>query len=71
MVIRSQGPQCVNCGGRPGRSGLMCDGCWVAVPAAMRRKITTAWKALAARPSSAEARREYDLVIADAVGSIP
>lgn len=70
-MIRSQGPSCANCRGRPGRSGLMCDGCWVAVPAPKRKAIDKAWKAFAARPSSVELRREYDLVVADAVGSIP
>lgn len=70
-MIRAGAPTCPNCGGRPGRQGLFCDGCWAEVPKPARKDVEERWKAYAARPGSAQLRAEYEASIAAAAGSVP
>ena len=49
---------------------MVCSHCWALVPLPARRAIDKAWKALAARPTSAQLRADYDVAIAEAVEAI-
>lgn len=60
-------PTCPSCGKRPEPRRVICMACWSLVPLPARRAIDVAWKALRARPTSAELQRDYDLAIAAAV----
>lgn len=62
-------PTCPRCD-RPLGRHVLCDVCWSEVPQVNRKAVLDTWKAVTKRPTSAELRNEYDLVIADAIGAI-
>lgn len=62
-------PTCPRCAGVLGKH-VLCDVCWSEVPQSNRRAVLAAWKAATKRPTSTVLAREYDLVIADAIGAI-